>query len=232
MSVQGRTVLITGGGGGLGCEVTAQFVRDGADVTVPVIEGDESRLCGHLGDDVLGKVHRVPVDLTDEAKVRSMFEGFERLDIVVHLVGGFAMGPIHEVDLATYRHLVDLNLTTTVLVLKYAVAKMREAGYGRIVTVASKSAEEPTANMGLYAATKAGVLALTRAVADECKGTGVTANCILPTIIDTPANRAAMGEANADKWVTPKSLAQTIEFLASEAAGDLRGTATRVFGSV
>jgi NAD(P)-dependent dehydrogenase (short-subunit alcohol dehydrogenase family) len=199
-------------------------------VTVPVIEGDEGRLCAHLGEDIVSKVRRVPVNLTDEDKVREMFAALGRVEVVVHLVGGFSMGPIDALDMQEFRRLVDLNLTTTFLVLKHALPRMVAASYGRIVTVASKSAEDPTAKMSLYAATKAGVLALTRAVADEYKDHDITANCILPTIIDTPANRAAMGDADADTWVSPSSLAQTIHFLASEAAGDLRGTAVRVFG--
>ncbi|NJN22722.1 MAG: SDR family NAD(P)-dependent oxidoreductase, partial [Leptolyngbya sp. RL_3_1] len=104
--------------------------------------------------------------------------------------------------------------------------------YGRIVTIGSGSAVNPTAQMAAYSASKAGVVALTQAIAQETKGTGVTANVVLPSVIDTPANRAAMGDENAAQWVTPESLAQVICFLASDAAGDLRGAAVPVYGNV
>jgi NAD(P)-dependent dehydrogenase (short-subunit alcohol dehydrogenase family) len=228
MDLRGTNVLITGGGGGLGCEVTARFCRAGARVTVPVVGDDGARLCAHLGDSA-DAVVAIPADLTDEPSVAALFDG-TIFGAVVHLVGGFSMGAIHEVELAEYRRLVDLNLTTAVLTLKHAVAHMRRAGYGRIVTVASKSAIDPPGGTAIYAATKAAVLALTRSVAAETTDVDVTANCVLPTIIDTEANRKAMGEAEADKWVSPARLAEVLLFLASPAAADLRGTAMRVYG--
>ena len=109
---------------------------------------------------------------------------------------------------------------------------MEDNNYGRIVTVASRGAIEPAAKMAAYSASKAGVLAFTRAIAEETKGTPITANTVLPSVIDTPANRVAMGENNAATWVTPKSLAEVICFLASEKAADLRGVAVPVYGNV
>jgi NAD(P)-dependent dehydrogenase (short-subunit alcohol dehydrogenase family) len=155
-----------------------------------------------------------------------------KLDALIHLVGGFMMGPTEQVSLDAWRDHLDLCLTTTFLCCKHALPRMREAGYGRIVTVGSKAALEPMDQMAPYSAAKAGVVALTRVIAAETKGTAITANCVLPSIIDTPANRKAMGDADADKWVKPESLAQTICHLASEAAGDVRGAAIPVYGSV
>jgi len=109
---------------------------------------------------------------------------------------------------------------------------MRQQGYGRIVTVGAKGAVEPNAQLGAYCASKAGVVALTKTIAEETKEMDITANCVLPTVIDTPANREAMGEENADKWVKPESLGKVICFLASEAAKDLRGAAVPVYGNV
>jgi NAD(P)-dependent dehydrogenase (short-subunit alcohol dehydrogenase family) len=142
------------------------------------------------------------------------------------------MGDTAEFSLARYRDQVDMNLTTTFLTIRAVLPRMRAAGYGRIVAVASKVAIEPAAQMAVYSATKAGVLALVRAVAQECRGSGITANAVLPSVIDTPANRKSMGDADADKWVSPLSLARTIAFLASDDAGDLRGSALRAFGGV
>ena len=225
-------VLITGGGGGLGCEVTASFVEAGAKVTV-VVAGptDVAQLRARLGDR-LDAVRQVQADLRDEDEVRQLIEQMPGLHALVHLVGGFGMGPLEQTELSEYRRLVDLNLTSTFLMLKHAVARMKRDGYGRIVTVGSKAAVEPAASMGIYGATKAGVLHLTRVVAEETRDLDITANCVLPSIIDTPANRQAMGEAEAEKWVSPRSLAHSIAILASEQARDLRGTALRVFGRV
>jgi NAD(P)-dependent dehydrogenase (short-subunit alcohol dehydrogenase family) len=103
---------------------------------------------------------------------------------------------------------------------------------GRIVTVGSRGAVQPGAQLAAYCASKAGVVALTQAIAAETKGTNITANTVLPSTIDTPANRAAMGAENADQWVSPESLAGVICFLASEAAGDLRGAAIPVYGDL
>jgi NAD(P)-dependent dehydrogenase (short-subunit alcohol dehydrogenase family) len=171
-------------------------------------------------------------DVRDEPQVRDLVQRMERLDAVVHLVGGFAMGETHTFDVALVREQLELNVVSTFIVLKHALVRMREADYGRIVTVASKSALQPTAQMAAYAAAKAGVLALTRAIADETRGTGITANCVLPSVIDTPANRRAMGEAEAGTWVQPWRLADTIAFLSSEAAGDLRGSALKAYANV
>jgi NAD(P)-dependent dehydrogenase (short-subunit alcohol dehydrogenase family) len=109
---------------------------------------------------------------------------------------------------------------------------MKKNNYGRIVTVSSRVALEPAAQMAAYSASKAGVIALTKSIAEETKGTGITANTILPSIIDTPSNRKSMGEKNVHNWVKPESLAETICFLASEKAGDLRGAALSVYGNV
>ena len=155
-----------------------------------------------------------------------------RVDVLIHLVGGFAMGKTHEYSFADWQRDFDLNLNTTFLVCKHSLGKMLQNGYGRIVTVGSRGAVEPAGQLAAYCASKAGVVGLTKAIADETKGTNITANVVLPSIIDTPTNREAMGTQDADKWVKPESLAQVICFLASEAAKDVRGAAVPVYGSI
>jgi NAD(P)-dependent dehydrogenase (short-subunit alcohol dehydrogenase family) len=108
---------------------------------------------------------------------------------------------------------------------------MLQHGYGRIVTVGLRGAVQPV-GLAAYSASKAGIVALTQAITDETKATHITADIVLPSVIDTPANRQAMGEENADKWVKPKFLAQVICFLASEAAKDVRGAAIPVYGNI
>lgn len=231
-ALQDQSVLITGGGGGLGVEVTREFLRRGALVTVPVAgPPDADHLRDQLGDDVQ-RLTEIQADLRDEPEVARVIDSMPQLHAVVHLVGGFSMAALHAAELTDYRRLVELNVTTTFLVLKHALRRMRDSGYGRIVTVASQTADRPTAQMGVYGATKAAVLHMTRTAAEETKDFDVTANCVLPSIIDTPANREAMGDAEANRWVAPASLAQTIATLASPEAKDLRGTAVRIYGRV
>lgn len=225
-------VLITGGSGGLGTAVTALFLERQAHVTVPVVdERQQEYLRRDLGDDA-ARVAQPRADLRDEADVQRVIDGMERVDAVVHLVGGFAMGATDGFALDDFRGQLELNVVTAFLVIKHGLRRMKERGYGRIVTVGSRAAVEPAAQMAAYSAAKAAVVALTRSVAAETTALDITANCVLPSVIDTPANRAAMGEDEAHKWVAPRRLADAIAWLASEGAGDLRGTAVRIYGRV
>jgi NAD(P)-dependent dehydrogenase (short-subunit alcohol dehydrogenase family) len=173
----------------------------------------------------------IEADLTDEASVSSLVEGMPRVDAAIHLVGGFAMGPTAQFAVEDLRAQLDINVVTTFLVLKHALRKMQLEGYGRIVTVGSRSAVRPAAQQAAYSASKAAVVAMTQAIAEETRGRDITANCVLPSVIDTSANRASMGETKSDTWVKPASLAEVILFLASPAARDLRGAALPVYGS-
>jgi len=231
--MKGKKVLLTGGTGGLGLGVTPLVLAQGADVTIPYHSAQEvERLKGYLPPADFARIQFFPVDLMNEAAVQELVNTMGRVDALIHLVGGFSMGKTHEYRLEQWRQDFDLNLTTTFLVCKHSLQKMLEFGYGRIVTVGSRGAVEPGGQLAAYCASKAGVVALTKAIADETKGTNITANVVLPSIIDTPANRAAMGAENASQWVKPESLGQVICFLASEAAKDIRGAAVPVYGSV
>ncbi|WP_240527266.1 3-oxoacyl-ACP reductase FabG [Synechococcus sp. JA-3-3Ab] len=205
----------------------------GAELTLTYRQEEElAVLRQRLPANSLDQVRFVQVDLLNEAAVARLIDDLPRVDGLVHLVGGFAMGPTHEYSLEDWRRDFDLNLTTTFLACKHSLRKMWQQGYGRIVTVASRGAVEPGSQLAAYCASKAGVVALTRTIAAETKGTDITANVILPSIIDTPANRAAMGSEQAELWVKPESIGQVIAFLVSEAARDLRGAAIPVYGNV
>ncbi|MCB9712810.1 MAG: 3-oxoacyl-ACP reductase FabG [Myxococcales bacterium] len=227
-----RHVLITGGSGGLGTAVTALFVERGARVTVPVLDDRQAGYLARDLGDAAASVAQPRADLRQEADVQRVIDGMERVDAAVCLVGGFAMGPTEGFEVDALRQQLELNVVITFLVIKHALRRMKEGGYGRIVTVGSRSAVEPAAQMAAYSAAKAGVVALTRAVAEETRALDITANCVLPSIIDTPANRAAMGDTKASEWVTPARLAESIAFLASEPAGDLRGATLPIYGRV
>ncbi|NJP10589.1 MAG: 3-oxoacyl-ACP reductase FabG [Leptolyngbyaceae cyanobacterium RU_5_1] len=231
--MKGKKVLLTGGTGGLGLGVTPAVLARGADVTIPYRRAREvERLKGFLSPADFARIQLIPVDLMNESAVQNLVDGMGQVDVLIHLAGGFSMGKTHEYSLEQWKLDFDLNLTTTFLVCKHSLRRMLEGGYGRIVTVGSRGAVEPGGQLAAYCASKAGVVALTRAIADETKGTNITANVVLPSIIDTPTNRAAMGAENAFQWVKPESLAEVICFLASEAAQDVRGAAVPVYGSV
>jgi len=227
-----RHVLVTGGSGGLGTAVTALFLARGARVTVPVTDDRQAGyLRAALGDDA-ERVAQPRADLCVEADVQRVVDGMERVEVVVHLVGGFAMGDTETTTLEGFRGQLELNLVTAFLVIKHGLRRMKQGGYGRIVGVGSRAALEPTAGLAAYTASKAGLVGMIKSIAEETRELDVTANCVLPSIIDTPANRAAMGDAEAHKWVKPERLAEVIAFLASEAAGDLRGATLPVYGRV
>lgn len=231
--MQGKRVLLTGGTGGLGMGVTSAILAQGADVTIPYYhEKEVERLKGKLSAAEFDRIRFVSANLAQESVVEQLINDMGRVDVLIHLVGGFSMGKTHEYSFEQWQKDFDLNLNTTFLACKHSLRKMLEHGYGRIVTVGSRGAVQPGGQLAAYCASKAGVVALTQAIADETKGTNITANVVLPSIIDTPTNREAMGSEQADKWVKPESLAQVICFLASEAAKDIRGAAVPVYGSI
>lgn len=232
--VKGKHVLLTGGTGGLGLGVTPAVLAQGAAaVTIPYRNPKEvERLKGILSPADFARIQFVPANLVEEVSVENIINQMTRVDVLIHLVGGFAMGKTHEYSFEDWKRDFDLNLSTTFLVCKHSLKRMLETGYGRIVTVGSRGAVQPAGQLAAYCASKAGVVALTQAIADETKGTNITANVVLPSVIDTPSNREAMGTKNAEKWVKPESLAQVICFLASETAKDIRGAAIPVYGSI
>lgn len=230
--MKGKQVLLTGGTGGMGLGVTPTVLARGGDVTIPYTSlQNVERLKQILPPADFSRIRFVPANLAEEASVKQLIDDMSKVDVLIHLVGGFSMGKTHEYSFDAWKKDFDLNLNTAFLVCKHSLAKMLENGYGRIVTVGSRGAEQPAGQLAAYCAAKAGVVALTKAIADETKGTDITANCVLPSIIDTPTNRSAMGAENADKWVKPESLAEVICFLASAAAKDVRGAAIPVYGN-
>ncbi|BAU67461.1 short-chain dehydrogenase (plasmid) [Stanieria sp. NIES-3757] len=230
--MKGKQVLLTGGTGGLGLGVMRVLLAQDAKVTTPYrSERSLEPLQEAFTTVELESIRLVETNLSDEQSLERLVNGMERVDALIHTVGGYSMGKTHEYSFEAWKKDIDLNLNTAFLVCKHSLRRMLEQGYGRIVTVGSRAAFEPGGQLAAYSASKAGVVALTKAIADETKGTNITANVVLPSVIDTPKNRQDMGEENAHLWVTPESLGQVICFLASEAAKDVRGAAVPVYGS-
>lgn len=234
-SLENRQILVTGGTGGLGRGVLEVLLNHGASLTVTAqtsTEIEQTRTALSQLGLPLERVSFVPVDLSQEESVRSVVMGMARIDALAHLVGGFSMGPTSRYSLDQWKYDLDLNLTIAFLCCKHALWRMEQQGYGRIVAVSSRGSVQPGAQLPGYCAAKAGLNALIQVIAAETRQTDITANGVLPSVIDTPANRKAMGEAEADQWVKPQSLGEVIAFLCSPAAGDLRGALLPVYGSV
>jgi NAD(P)-dependent dehydrogenase (short-subunit alcohol dehydrogenase family) len=230
--MKGKQVLLTGGTGGLGLGVTPTVLAQGAEVTIPYRNPQEvERLKGFISPADFARIQFIAADLTDETSVEQIVSQMGRVDVLIHLVGGFSIGKTEEYSYQAWKKDFELNLNTTFLVCKHSLKSMLQHGYGRIITTGSRGAVQPVGQLAAYSASKAGVVALTQAIADETKGKNITANVVLPSVIDTPTNRQAMGAENADKWVKPESLAQVICFLASAAAKDISGAAIPVYGS-
>jgi NAD(P)-dependent dehydrogenase (short-subunit alcohol dehydrogenase family) len=215
-----RSALITGGTGGLGVSVVEAFLADGWRVVVPwIVGGEQERLPAEAV-----AVEADLADPDDVGKAVRLAAGEESapLGAVANLVGGFAGGqPVADTPLAEFEAMFALNLRPTYLVTQCALPHLVAAGGGAIVCVSSKAALEPWAGGSGYAASKAAVIAFARAVAKEHAGDGVRCNVIAPTMIDTPANRAANPDA---KMTPPAEVAAVVRFLCSEGSGAVNGT--------
>ena len=225
-----RAVIVTGGGGALGQAVCETLLASGARVHVPAHGNDET-----LAPLTERGVRVVPrVDLTVEASVVAFYDAF--VDgtggapwASIHLAGGFVYGPLAGAEVADFDRMVALNLRTAWLCCREAARRMGDGG-GRIVNVAAKPALVPAADLVTYAATKAAVAALTLGLAEELAGRRIWVNAVVPSTMDTPANRAAMPEADHDAWPTVAEVAKTIAFLASPGNAVTRGALVPVYG--
>jgi NAD(P)-dependent dehydrogenase (short-subunit alcohol dehydrogenase family) len=207
-SLRDRRVVITGGTGGLGSAVVKAFADEGATCEVTMRRPEKST----AGERVRYHV----VDVADEAAVTGFYETVgPDLWASIHLVGGFDLSPIAETSLDKFRSMFDTNTVTCFLCCREAVKAMRRTGGGRIVNVSSRPAVVPTGGMIPYTTSKAAVSSITQCLAEEVKADGILVNAVVPSIMDTPANRAAMPKADFSKWPKVEAVAQAILFLAS-----------------
>lgn len=232
MEFNGRTVLVTGASGNLGRAVAEAFRARGADLVL--IDRNARHLATAFGAESAHQMFAV-VDLLDAAQVDAMVaraaERFGPLDVLCNLAGGFRMGePVHATSDATWQAMFDLNARTLLNTVRAVVPRMIDAGGGAIVNVGAYAAQKGAAQKGAYTASKSVVIRLTEAMAAELREKGINVNCVLPTVIDTPENRASMPEADPSRWVAPQDLANVIVFLASPAARAIHGAALPVTG--
>lgn len=222
-----RTVMLTGAAGNLGHAVARAF----ADIGANLVLVDRQR--GSLQEDE-GTLF-VPADLLDpesvSAAVDKAIERFGRIEVLCNLAGGFRMGfQVHETPDRDWNFLLDINARTVLHAARAVVPVMLKAGGGKIVNVGAYAAQKGAAQMGAYVASKSAVIRLTETMAAELREHNINVNCVLPTILDTPENRAAMPEADPKRWVAPQDLAQAIVFLGSDAACAIHGAALPVTG--
>jgi len=231
MNFKNQTVMITGASGNLGKAVAAAFAERGARLVLlnRQIEAMKAAF-GAFKDAAL-----VPADLLDpqqtQAALETAVQRFGRVDVLCHLAGGFRMGEtVHETSDRTWEFLFDINARTLLNIAHAVVPHMIERGGGKIVNVGAYAAQKGVAQMGPYCAAKSSVIRLTEAMSAELKEKNINVNCVLPTVLDTPENRAAMPDADPARWVAPQALAEVIAFLASDAARAIHGAAVPVTG--
>lgn len=227
MDFSSPRVVVTGGFGALGRKVVAVLRAGGARVAVL----DHAPAPADVAAPAFGGV-----DLADEAAARQAIEqavqALGGLDALVNIAGGFSWETVADGHLETWDRLYRLNLRTALAASQAALPHLLSAGGGRIVNIGAAAAAKAATGMGAYAASKAGVARLTEALAEEFKDRGITVNALLPSIIDTPANRKDMPDADASRWVTPAQLAGVVQFLLSEPAAAITGALIPVTGRV
>jgi NAD(P)-dependent dehydrogenase (short-subunit alcohol dehydrogenase family) len=225
---ENRVVVVTGGAGALGAAVVQLLASQGATCIVPAHrKADAPKIAGP------GKVEIIPgIDLTDEASVERFYAALPSCWASIHAAGGFAMSPIAKTSKQDFQKMFETNALTAFLCCREAVKRMRAGGEGgRIVNVAAKVALHPAGGMVAYCVSKAAVVSLTQSLAEELAAESIWVNAVLPSIMDTPANRAAFPpKTDYSKWPSVDDVAQTIAFLASPENKVTRGGLVPVYG--
>ncbi len=232
---EGKVVLVAGGTGGLGRAVSLAFLEERAKVAVTYQKQEGLDALKNAAGTNGAQLEGYSVDVTDEAAVRQLMEKIlakhRRLDALANTVGGYAGGvKLWELETKVFDQMLALNLRSGYALSRAAVRAMLRQGRGAIVNVASKAAVDHAAGAAAYAASKAAAVAMLDSLAEDLKGSGVRANTILPSIIDTEANRKAMPKADFAKWPKPEEIARVILFLCSDDAKVIHGAAIPVYG--
>ena len=230
-----RVIVLTGGTGGLGTAVVKRLAHQSYRFAVTYLVPEEARLFEKavgVDEDRL-MLSRVDATNTDEVTsfMQQVADRFGAVHIVCSLVGGWAGGrDVAETDDVRFDRMIDVNLRSAFATVRAAIPHLKQAGWGRIVLIGSRAAEESPAGQAAFNAAKAGVAALGLTVAQELDDTGITANVILPSVIDTPATRKALPFADYINWPTPEEISAVIEFVLSDASAVISGATIPVYG--
>jgi NAD(P)-dependent dehydrogenase (short-subunit alcohol dehydrogenase family) len=235
MRLKNRIAIITGGTGALGRAVVSAFIEEGAKVVCTYIIDEElSHYSSSLTENQRSNLVFVQTDVTKEKSVAEVvqktLERFGRVDVLVNIVGGFTYAKIIDTDEKTWDSMMNINLKSTFLCSKAVLPQMIKQNYGKIINVSSRPGLKGSSGVGAYAASKAAVMNLTETIADEVGDYEINVNAILPSTIDTPANRKSMPDADFSKWVKPEEIARVITFLASDDSRSISGAGIPVYG--
>lgn len=228
-----KVVVITGAAGGLGTSIAAHFRQQGAKLAL--VDYSDALLQKSFPESDQEVELLVTCDLTSRDSTAQAFEGilkrFGRIDVLANIAGGFTMGEaVHETSDKTWDFLFNLNTRSIINTAAAAVPAMLKQGGGKIVNVSAVSSQKGVRQQGAYIASKSAVQRLTESMADELRAQNINVNSIMPSIIDTPANRQAMPDADHSKWVKPEHLANVVGFLASDASVAIHGAGVPVVG--
>ena len=226
------TVFVTGAAGNLGRAIANVFAERGANLVLVDLKHEALEKVFGAADE---RRLLLAANLLDQEQVHGAvnkaLERFQRIDVLANIAGGFRMGsPVHETSDKDWNFLFDLNARTVLHTARAVVPAMIRAGGGKIVNVGAYAAQRGVAQMAAYTASKSAVIRMTEAMSAELREKNINVNCVLPTVIDTPENRAAMPNADPRRWVAPADLANVIAFLASDAARAIHGAALPVTG--
>jgi NAD(P)-dependent dehydrogenase (short-subunit alcohol dehydrogenase family) len=234
-SMPERVAVITGGTGGLGTALVGRLLAHDVRLAITYILPDEATAFEEKFDLDEDRLILRRVDATNPEAVTSFMKEVADTWGAIHqlcaLVGGWAGGrDVEETDDVRFERMLDLNLRSTFYAVRAAVPHLRAAGWGRILVIGSRAVEDAPPGQAAFNISKAGVVALAKTVAQELEGSGVTANALMPSVIDTPATRATLPYADYVHWPTPDEIASVAQFILSDESGVMNGATVRVYG--
>lgn len=235
--MKGKVAIITGATGALGRVVTRKLAQNEAKIVV-LYRTEEafdelSRFLGDQGSSMLGFEGDATVSQSVQGLVKKAIDEYGHVDVLLNIVGGYSGGKtLADTDEELWDRMMTLNLKSAFLCSKAVLPHMMERKYGKIVNVSARTAVQrgSRARSGAYAVSKAGIVTLTEALAEETRDYGIQVNCIMPSVIDTEANRRMLPKADFSKWVDPEEIAEVVLFLASDASKPMSGASIPVYG--
>jgi len=232
-----KVVLISGGTGALGQTISLDFLKSGANVIVTYVNDSEIESLESKFGNFMKKVMLVKVNLMNEDEVKELIlkiiNANNKIDVLVNAVGGYHAGqPITQISEKDWDLMMNLNLKTAFLISKHVVKEMENKGHGKVIHVAARSGLKGSGNDAAYVASKSGILRLVESLSEEVKNKNINVNCVLPSIIDSDANRQSMPEEDFSKWVSPSEISKVIFFLASDESNSIHGASIPTYGII